>query len=149
MINLLHARACLLAVTLVAAFAPPALSGEPAASTAPPPATVAPLPEVPPTGGTYRLTSPPPAGQLAVGCLNHRTLKFIVASLDGPDPAEAKLLAGRDCRPIDPTATYVRCAPGAIAFPSATAPVTFSSYCRTGAADLHMYIVDGLMEEVK
>ncbi len=108
-----------------------------------------PLPEAPATGGTFKLKSPPPAGQLAVGCLNHRTLKFVVASLEGPDPAEAKLLAERDCRPVDAAATYVRCAPGAIAFPSATAPVTFSSYCRTGAADLHMYIVDGLMEEVK
>lgn len=150
MVNLLRARAYLHAIAVLAAWAPTSVrGGEPDASAQPPAAAQAPLPEILPPGGTFRLKSPTPAGQLAVGCLNHRTLKFIVATIDGADPSEAKLLAERDCRPVDPVASYVRCAPGALAFPSATAPVTFSSYCRTGAADLHMYIVDGLMEQVK
>jgi hypothetical protein len=114
-----------------------------------PPAAPVDAPPGPETGGTFRLKSPPAAKHLAVGCVNHRTLKFVVNSHDGPDPAEAKLLAERDCRPIDKDASYVRCAPGGLAFPATSAPETFSSYCRTGAADLHMYVLDTLMEPVK
>jgi hypothetical protein len=106
-------------------------------------------PATTPIGGTYRLKSETDGKTLPVGCLNHRALMFVVAEHNGSDPGAAKLVAERDCRPVQKDTDYLRCASGGYAFPADGSRVVYSSYCPLGKKELQMYVLDSLMEEVK
>jgi hypothetical protein len=82
----------------------------------------------------------------ATGCLDHRALMFIVRETAGDDPAAAKLRAGRDCRPLVPGADYLRCGPGGWAYPTGGERISYASYCRLGAQDLPLYVLDSQMQ---
>jgi hypothetical protein len=84
----------------------------------------------------------------AAGCLDHRSLMFIVREIEGDDPAAARLLVARDCRPLVPGADYVRCGPGGYAYPAAGDRLSYASYCRVGAGDLPLYVLDSQMMEI-
>lgn len=85
----------------------------------------------------------------AAGCLDHRSLMFIVREIEGEDPAAARLLVTRDCRPLVPGAEYVRCGPGGYAYPAAGDRLSYASYCRVGASDLPLYVLDSQMKEIE
>ena len=82
----------------------------------------------------------------AAGCLDHRTLMFVVRETAGDDPAAAKMLAARDCRPLVPGADYVRCGPGGWAYPAIGDRLSYAAYCRLGANDLPLYVLDSQMQ---
>ena len=100
-------------------------------------------------GGTYQFNPAATSLFLPVGCLDHRTLMFVVHEIDGADPQTAKMLAERDCRPLLKDAEYLRCGPGGYAHPSQGEPLTYSAYCRKGAKDLQLYVLDLQMSKVK
>lgn len=82
----------------------------------------------------------------AAGCIDHRALMFVVRETAGDDPSAAKLLAARDCRPLVPGADYVRCGPGGWAYPASGERISYASYCRVGANDLPLYVLDSQMQ---
>lgn len=71
----------------------------------------------------------------------------ITSEIEGDDPALARLLAERDCRPLVPDAVYLRCGPGGYAYPSKGERLTYSLYCRTNVADAQLYVLDVLMAD--
>jgi hypothetical protein len=84
----------------------------------------------------------------AAGCRDHRSLMFIVSEVEGEDPATARLLADRDCRPLVFQAEYIRCGPGGWAYPSKGERLSYASYCRIGANDLPLYALDIQMNDL-
>lgn len=93
-------------------------------------------------GDTYKFNGQNNSTYLKVGCLDHRTLMFIVHEIGGDDPKTAQMLADRDCRPLMSEALYIRCGVGGYAHPKNGEPLTYSAYCRKGAKDLQLYILD-------
>ncbi len=81
-----------------------------------------------------------------VGCIDYRSLLFVVGHTAGEDPEAARLLAMRDCRPLVPGASYTKCGEEGRAYPADGPPLTFTGYCRIGVADLRLYVLDILME---
>lgn len=106
-------------------------------------------PSVGDLGGTFRFKGETASPFLAVGCLDHRTLMFIVREIEGSDPNIAKMLAERDCRPLLKDAEYVQCGGTGYAHPRIGEPLTYSAYCRKGAKDLLLYTLDIQMSRVK
>ncbi|MDX2309589.1 MAG: hypothetical protein NW216_15220 [Hyphomicrobium sp.] len=104
-----------------------------------------PLASDPEIGARFSPDTAIETAQLRVGCLDHRSLMRIVAEIEGDDPDLARLLAGRDCRPLIPDAVYIRCGAGGYAYPAKGDRLTFSLYCRTNAADAQLYTLDQLM----
>lgn len=100
-------------------------------------------------GGTYQFNPNLSTPYLPVGCLDHRTLMFIVHEVEGADPQTPKMLAERDCRPLLKESEYLRCGPGGYAHPSHGEPLTYSAYCRKGAKDLQLYVLDLQMRKLK
>lgn len=74
---------------------------------------------------------------------------FIVHEIEGTDPKTAKMLADRDCRPLMKDVEYMRCGGSGYAHPSQGEPITYSAYCRKGAKDLQLYILDDQLSRVK
>ena len=103
----------------------------------------------PDMGTRHRFVDDKSSPYPAAGCLDHRSLMFIVREIEGDDPAAARLLVGRDCRPLVPGAEYVRCGPGGFAYPAAGDRLSYASYCRVGASDLPLYVLDGQMQEIE
>ena len=97
-------------------------------------------------GGTYTFSGHTSTPYLPVGCLDHRSLMFIVHEIEGDDPKVAQMLAERDCRPLLKDAQYLRCGVGGYAHPSKGGPLTYSAYCRKGAKDLQIYTLDIMMK---
>jgi hypothetical protein len=92
-------------------------------------------------GTRHRFSQPAGSPYLPVGCKDHRTLMFVVRGIESDDPAGARLLAERDCRPVAP-GDYIRCGPGGWAYPSNGERMPYASYCRIGASDLPFYVLD-------
>jgi hypothetical protein len=95
-------------------------------------------------GTRHRFEQPAGSAYLPVGCKDHRTLMFVVRGIESDDPASAKLLSQRDCRPIAP-GEYIRCGPGGWAYPSKGERLTYASYCRVGSNELPFYVLDEQM----
>jgi len=93
-------------------------------------------------GTRHRFVQPTGSPFPAAGCRDHRTLMFIVSEVEGDDPATARLLVDRDCRPLVANAEYIRCGPGGWAYPSKGERLSYASYCRIGANDLPLYALD-------
>lgn len=125
----------LLAFALLAAAAPN-LAGA---------ARAADAPLVHELGSRHRFVENAAGPYPAAGCLDHRALMFIVRETAGDDPAAAKLLAARDCRPLVPGADYVRCGPGGWAYPATGDRLSYAAYCRLGVKDLPLYVLDSQM----
>lgn len=100
-------------------------------------------------GGTYKVNTEASTPYLAVGCLDHRTLMFIVHEIEGTDPKIAHMLAERDCRPLMKDTEYLRCGGSGYAHPNKGEPLTYSAYCRKGAKDLQLYILDIQLSKIK
>jgi hypothetical protein len=103
----------------------------------------------PAMGTLHRFVDDQTSRYPAAGCLDHRSLMFIVREIEGDDPAAARLLVMRDCRPLVPGADYVRCGPGGYAYPAAGDRLSYASYCRVGAGDLPLYVLDSQMKEIE
>ncbi len=99
-------------------------------------------------GTRHRFVQPSGSPYPAAGCRDHRTLMFIVSEVEGEDPATARLLVDRDCRPLVADAEYIRCGPGGWAYPSKGERLSYASYCRIGANDLPLYALDMQMNEL-
>lgn len=102
-----------------------------------------------PLGGTYQFNPTATSKFLSVGCLDHRTLMFIVHEVEGQDPQTPRMLAERDCRPLLQNTDYIRCGPGGYAHPAKGEPLIYSAYCRKGIKDLQLYVLDLQMKSVK
>jgi hypothetical protein len=101
------------------------------------------------TGTRHLLDQPGTLPFPAVGCLDHRTLMFVVGESEGEDPDAAKLLAQRDCRPLVPDQVYIRCGPGGWAYPAKGERVSYASYCRAGVKDVPLYVLDIQMKKIE
>ena len=99
-------------------------------------------------GTRHRFFQPTGSPFPAAGCRDHRTLMFIVSEVEGDDPATARLLVDRDCRPLVANAEYIRCGPGGWAYPSKGERLSYASCCRIGANDLPLYALDMQMTEL-
>lgn len=100
------------------------------------------------TGTRHRLVQPQLTPFPSVGCVDHRTLMFVVGESEGEDPEAARLLAQRDCRPLVPDQVYIRCGPGGWTYPAKGERLSYASYCRVGAKDLRLYVLDIHMKEI-
>lgn len=100
-------------------------------------------------GTRHRFVQPAGSPYPAVGCIDHRSLMFVVSEIEGEDPDAAKLLVERDCRPLVPHAEYIRCGPGGWAHPAKGDRLSYASYCRVGAKDIALYALDQQMQPAK
>lgn len=96
-------------------------------------------------GGRYRHALPDGSPYPAVGCWDHRALMFIVREM-GTDADAARQLAQRDCRPLVADGIYLKCGPGGSTFPAEGGPQSYSGYCRAGASDIQLYVLDLMMQ---
>jgi hypothetical protein len=99
-------------------------------------------------GTRHRFVQPEASSYPAAGCIDHRSLMFVVSETEGDDPAIAKLLVARDCRPLVPDAEYIRCGPGGWAYPAKGERLSYASYCRVGAKDIALYALDEQMKQI-
>ncbi len=96
----------------------------------------------------FRLRTDHATRHFEVGCIDHRSLMFVVGNTEGDDPEAARLLAERDCRPLVAGASYVKCGGGGLVHPARGAPLPYTAYCRIGVADFQLYVLDLLMERI-
>lgn len=98
-------------------------------------------------GTRHRFVQPDASPYPAVGCIDHRSLMFVVRETEGDDPGAAKLLVQRDCRPLVPNVDYIRCGPGGWAHPAKGDRLSYAAYCRVGANDIALYTLDQQMKQ--
>lgn len=99
-------------------------------------------------GTRHRSVDNPASPYPLAGCRDHRTLMYIVSEVEGEDPSTAKLLIERDCRPLVPGAEYIRCGTGGWAYPAKSERLSYASYCRVGAKDIGLYVLDLQMQKI-
>jgi len=99
-------------------------------------------------GTRHRFVQPAASPYPAVGCIDHRSLMFVVRETEGDDPGAAKLLVERDCRPLVPEADYIRCGPGGWAHPAKGDRLSYAAYCRVGAKDIALYALDQQLKQI-
>jgi len=99
-------------------------------------------------GTRHRFVQPVGSPYPAVGCIDHRSLMFVVSETEGNDPGTAKLLVERDCRPLVPDTEYIRCGPGGWAHPASGDRLSYAAYCRAGAKDIALYALDQQMQTI-
>ena len=99
-------------------------------------------------GTRHRFIQPAGSPYPAAGCIDHRSLMFVVRETEGDGPGAAKLLVERDCRPLVPDADYIRCGAGGWAHPAKGDRLSYAAYCRVGVKDLPLYTLDNQMQEI-